>query len=122
MKGAYTILGFFTLGFKPEYHVTRCEEERVNSVHHFLLALLQDHFAVQDLKIKWYIVEFKVLSYYAGRVYFLKQTYRLRGEQSQHPCVDPEWPHLYHLKYYFYNLKIGPERKFGQVTTSEILA
>lgn len=90
MKGVYTILGFFALGFKPEYHVTRCEEERVNSVHHSLLALLQDHFAVQDLKIKWYIVEFKVLSYYAGRVYFLKRTYHLRGEQSQHPCVDPE--------------------------------
>lgn len=55
-----------------------------------LSALLQDHFAVQDLKIKWYIVELKVLSYYAGRAYFLKGTYRLRGEQSQHPCVDPE--------------------------------
>lgn len=121
-EGSIYYTRFFTLGFKPEYHVTRCEEERVNSVHHSLSALLQDHFAVQDLKIKWYIVEFKVLSYYAGRVYFLKRTYRLRGEHSQHPCVDPEQPHVYHLKYYFYNLKIGPERKSGQVKTSETLA
>lgn len=39
-----------------------------------VVVFLIDHFAIpsQDLKIKWYIVELKVLSYYIGRLYFFK--------------------------------------------------
>lgn len=50
-EGSLYYTRFVTLGFKPEYRVTR-SAERVSSVHPSLLELQQDHFAFSRPKNK----------------------------------------------------------------------
>lgn len=72
-KVVRAILGFLHGGVEawgPCYEMLIREGQFSSS----LWELQQDHFAIpfQDLKIKRYIVEFEVLSYNIGSLYFLK--------------------------------------------------